>query len=118
MDAATSLDSDRALDDALVARQAERIAELEVQNERLLEALSTRDLIWSAKVVIAAATGCGPDEAHRLLIQQSQHENRKVREIAAEIVARSYSRRSHAVELVQRLAQRSHRRTADWRRSQ
>jgi AmiR/NasT family two-component response regulator len=89
MDAATSLDSDRALDDAQVARQAERIAELEVQNERLREALASRDLIWSAKVVIAAATGCGPDEAHELLIQQSQHENRKVREIAAEIVARS-----------------------------
>jgi AmiR/NasT family two-component response regulator len=89
MDAATSLNSDHALDDALLARQAERIAELELQNERLREALSTRDLIWSAKVVIAAATGCGPDDAHQLLIQQSQHENRKVREIAAEIVARS-----------------------------
>jgi AmiR/NasT family two-component response regulator len=89
MDAVTSLESDRGLDDVLVARQAERIAELEVQIERLREALSTRDLIWSAKVVIAAATGCGPDEAHQLLIQQSQHENRKVREIAAEIVARS-----------------------------
>jgi len=89
IDAATSLDTDRGLDDALVARQAERIAELEVQNERLREALSTRDLIWSAKVLIAAATGCGPDEAHALLIKQSQHENRKVREIAAEIVARS-----------------------------
>lgn len=89
MDAATSLDTDRGLDDALVARQAERIAELEVQNERLREALSTRDLIWSAKVLIAAATGCGADEAHALLIKQSQHENRKVREIAAEIVARS-----------------------------
>jgi AmiR/NasT family two-component response regulator len=38
--------------------------------------------------VIAAATGCGPEEAHRLLVQQSQHENRKVREIAAEIVER------------------------------
>ena len=87
MDAATSFTSETALD-AVVARQAARIAQLEVENERLQEALASRDLIWSAKVMIAAATGCGPDQAHRLLIQQSQHENRKVREIAAEIVAR------------------------------
>jgi AmiR/NasT family two-component response regulator len=87
MDAATSFTSETALD-AVVARQASRIAQLEVENERLQEALASRDLIWSAKVMIAAATGCGPDQAHRLLIQQSQHENRKVREIAAEIVAR------------------------------
>jgi AmiR/NasT family two-component response regulator len=87
MDAATSFTSETALD-AVVARQVARIAQLEVENERLQEALASRDLIWSAKVMIAAATGCGPDQAHRLLIQQSQHENRKVREIAAEIVAR------------------------------
>ena len=87
MDAATSFTSETALD-PVVARQASRIAQLEVENERLQEALASRDLIWSAKVMIAAATGCGPDQAHRLLIQQSQHENRKVREIAAEIVAR------------------------------
>ena len=87
MDAATSFTSESALD-GVVAPQAARIAQLEVENERLHEALATRDLIWSAKVMIAAATGCGPEEAHRLLIQQSQHENRKVREIAAEIVAR------------------------------
>lgn len=89
MHAATSLISVSASDDAGLARLARRIAELEVQNANLREALSTRDLIWSAKLVIAAATGCGATEAHELLIQQSQHENRKVREIAAEIVERS-----------------------------
>ena len=88
MKAATTPTSVHAVDDAVVERQAERIAELEQQNANLQEALATRDLIWSAKVMIAAATGCGPDEAHDLLIQQSQHENRRVREIAAEIVER------------------------------
>ena len=88
MNAATTPTSVHGVDDAVVERQAERIAELEQQNANLQEALATRDLIWSAKVMIAAATGCGPDEAHDLLIQQSQHENRRVREIAAEIVER------------------------------
>ena len=88
MDAATSLRSVCDHDLAIALDQAQRIAALETENRNLREALATRDLIWSAKLVIAAATGCGPDEAHRLLIEQSQHENRKVREIAAEIVAR------------------------------
>jgi AmiR/NasT family two-component response regulator len=88
MNAATSPTSVYAVDDAITARQAQRIADLESENDHLREALASRDLIWSAKVMIAAATGCGPDEAHDLLIKQSQHENRRVREIAAEIVAR------------------------------
>ena len=88
MDAATSLRAGRARDLAISSEVAQRIADLEAENRNLREALATRDLIWSAKLVIAAATGCGPDQAHRLLIEQSQHENRKVRDIAAEIVAR------------------------------
>ena len=88
MNAATSPTSVYVVDDTVIERQAERIAELEAANAHLREALATRDLIWSAKVLIAATTGCGPEEAHELLIKQSQHENRKVREIAAEIVAR------------------------------
>jgi len=88
MDAVTSLPPACDRDLTLSVRQAQRIADLETENRNLREALATRDLIWSAKLVIAAATGCGPDEAHRLLIEQSQHENRKVREIAADIVAR------------------------------
>ena len=89
MNAATSPISVHAVDDAITVRQAQRIAELEAENDHLRQALATRDLIWSAKVIIAAATGCGPDEAHELLIQQSQHENRRVRDIAADIVARA-----------------------------
>ena len=88
MDAATSLPGDRARELAPLGELSRRIAELEAENRNLRDALATRDLIWSAKLLIAASTGCGPDQAHRLLIEQSQHENRKVREIAAEIVAR------------------------------
>jgi hypothetical protein len=52
----------------------------------LRSALATRDLIWEAKTIIAAASGCEPAEAHRLLVAQSQHQNRKLRDIATEIV--------------------------------
>jgi hypothetical protein len=60
----------------------------EVANLRA--ALATRDLIWEAKLIIAAATGCDAEHAQRLLVQQSQHENRKLRDIAAEMVKRSH----------------------------
>jgi AmiR/NasT family two-component response regulator len=37
---------------------------------------------------------CGPDEAFQVLVTQSQQENRKLREVAAEIVGRAQRRRS------------------------
>jgi AmiR/NasT family two-component response regulator len=40
------------------------------------------------------SVGCGPDEAFDTLVTQSQHENRKLRDVAADIVARSQRRRS------------------------
>jgi GAF domain-containing protein len=49
-------------------------------------AMETRAQIEQAKGIIMATARCGPDEAFQLLVQQSQHENRKLREIAAEIV--------------------------------
>lgn len=38
--------------------------------------------------------GCGPDEAFDTFVTQSEHENRKLRDVAAEIVARAQRRRS------------------------
>lgn len=55
--------------------------------EHLGRALENRAAIEQAKGVIMASTGCSPDEAFELLRQQSQSENRKLREIAVEIVA-------------------------------
>jgi AmiR/NasT family two-component response regulator len=52
-------------------------------------ALDTRDLIGQAKGVIMSALGCSADEAFALIVKQSQHENRKVHEIATEIAART-----------------------------
>jgi GAF domain-containing protein len=56
-------------------------------SEHLQTALEGREPIDLAKGIIMNATGCTPDEAFDVLVEQSQQENRKVRDIAAEIVA-------------------------------
>jgi AmiR/NasT family two-component response regulator len=76
-----------ATDDSRSSRAAD-LEDLQRTISDLRQALSTRDTIWTAKTIIAATTRCSPEEAHRLLVLQSQHENRKLREIAEEIVAR------------------------------
>jgi GAF domain-containing protein len=57
--------------------------------EQLRSAMSSRAVIEQAKGIIMGSTGCGPEIAFERLAQQSQHENRKLREIAAELVERS-----------------------------
>lgn len=58
------------------------------QSSGLAAAMAYRETIEQAKGVLIATTGCSPDDAFELLRQQSQSENRKVREIAQEIVDR------------------------------
>ena len=53
-----------------------------------------REVIDMAKGIIMNAIGCGPDEAFDTLVKQSQQENRKLRDVAADIVARAQRRRS------------------------
>jgi AmiR/NasT family two-component response regulator len=50
--------------------------------------MASRAVIEQAKGVIMATTRCSADEAFRVLAEQSQHENRKLREVAEEIVGR------------------------------
>jgi len=57
--------------------------------EHLAQAMASRAEIEQAKGIIMSATGLSPDEAFDQLREQSQHENVKVREIAAEIVRRA-----------------------------
>jgi GAF domain-containing protein len=56
---------------------------------RLQAAMESRAVIEQAKGILMGSTGCDADGAFRLLVQQSQHQNRKLREIAAELVAGS-----------------------------
>lgn len=60
--------------------------------DQLTAAIESRAVIDQAKGIIMAAAGCDADAAFDVLVRQSQHENRKVREIAAEIVARQRQR--------------------------
>ena len=57
------------------------------------QALETRDLIGQAKGVIMGSIGCTADEAFLLLKKQSQAENRKLSDIAAEVTSRTQRRR-------------------------
>lgn len=63
---------------------AKRAAQLE-------EAMRSRAIIEQAKGVIMATTRCTADDAFALLRQQSQAENRKLREVAQEVVDRQSS---------------------------
>jgi putative methionine-R-sulfoxide reductase with GAF domain len=49
-------------------------------------ALESRAVIEQAKGIVIGARRCSPDTAFDVLVQQSQHENRKLRDVAAEIV--------------------------------
>ena len=62
------------------------LAELLAEIAGLRQAMESRAAIEQAKGVIIGATGCDEDAAFRLLAKQSQHENRKLRDVAEELV--------------------------------
>jgi GAF domain-containing protein len=55
-------------------------------SEQLRTAMASRATIEQAKGIIMATVGCDADTAFERLAQQSQHENRKLREIAEDLV--------------------------------
>jgi GAF domain-containing protein len=61
-------------------------------SQQLNEALTSRAVIDQAKGILMAQAGVSADEAFALLTQTSQRENRKVREIARELVDRARRR--------------------------
>ena len=76
--------------DTLHVQELQRRDDLHARElEMIREALETRDIIGQAKGVIMAALSCSPDEAFNLLRQQSQHENRKLVDVAIDIVKRA-----------------------------
>jgi hypothetical protein len=78
--------------DKLHLQEMQRRDELHAAEMELIQtALETRDIIGQAKGVIMAALACSPDEAFHLLRQQSQHENRKLVEVASEVAKRASS---------------------------
>ncbi len=66
----------------------ERIAGLIAEVDGLMLAMEHRATIEQAKGIVMAAADCTPEAAFAVLVQQSQFENRKLRDIALELVAR------------------------------
>lgn len=60
--------------------------------EHLRAAFESRDVIGQAKGILMATLGRSADQAFALIRQQSQHENRKVFDIATEIIERASKR--------------------------
>jgi PAS domain S-box-containing protein len=69
-----------------VFHELELNAELSQLNLDMQRALATRAMIEQAKGIIMAQKGCGPDEAFALLKELSSAQERKLRDVAREIV--------------------------------
>jgi GAF domain-containing protein len=57
-----------------------------IVSEQLTESIASRAVIEQAKGIIMASMRCTPDEAFKYLVQQSQHSNIKLRNVAQDIV--------------------------------
>jgi hypothetical protein len=60
---------------------------LEMENAQLKQALEGRPVIEQAKGMLMARHGCDADEAFQLLVLASRRDQRKVREVASDVVA-------------------------------
>lgn len=55
-------------------------------SQNLSEAMKSRATIEQAKGILMAARRCDADEAFQILVRASQRENRKLREVAEQLV--------------------------------
>ena len=67
--------------------------EVREQVDGLQEAMRFRAAIEQAKGIVMARHGLDPEEAFRLLAEQSQRSNRRVRDLAVELVESTARRR-------------------------
>jgi AmiR/NasT family two-component response regulator len=75
-----------------VALEDHHVQALQEELEGLRAAMHSRAVIEQAKGIIMGATGCDAEAAFDLLRQQSQHLNRKLRDVAEEVVASAVRR--------------------------
>lgn len=80
---------------AVVLANAQVFADARELNEGLNQALKSRATIDYAVGILMAPGGLTPDDAFQMLVRASQRENRKLRDIAAEIVQRTVDREPH-----------------------
>jgi hypothetical protein len=69
------------------------VAAYVVEAAQLRQALDSRNLIGMAKGILMARSGVTDEEAFSMLVQASQRENVKLREISSRIVASHHARR-------------------------
>jgi GAF domain-containing protein len=67
-------------------------------SENLSEAIKTREVISQAVGILMVTGGRTPDDAFQILANASQRENRKVRDIAAEVVTRTVQRGTKGIQ--------------------
>lgn len=72
---------------SVVLANAAALMSAELTNRHLQEALASRDLIGQAKGILMVRHGIGGEKAFALLRRESQRGGRKLRDVAAEIVA-------------------------------
>jgi GAF domain-containing protein len=77
---------------AIVLANAHAYWDARELGERLGEAMKSRAVIEQAKGMLMAAQRCDEDAAFELLVRASQRENRKLRDVAAGIVAKASER--------------------------
>lgn len=67
-------------------------------NDQLREAVASRDIIGAAKGILVHSQACTRDQAFDILRRASQRENRKLRDLAEELVLRAEARASRGTE--------------------
>lgn len=77
---------------AVLLRNAVALADATTRNDQLRTALDSRQIIGEAKGILMEREGSTRDEAFDILRRASQRQNRKLREVAEEIVLRVESR--------------------------
>ena len=74
---------------AIVLANAQAYADAQQLGQDMAEAMKSRATIEQAKGILMAAQHCTADDAFQILVRASQRENRKLREIADDIVGRT-----------------------------
>lgn len=74
---------------AIVLANAQAYWDAHLLSQNLATAMQSRAVIEQAKGILMGAQRCGADEAFQILVRASQRENRKLREIAEDIVSRT-----------------------------
>ena len=79
---------------AIVLANSQAYSDAQQLGEDMAQAMKSRATIEQAKGILMASQHCSPDEAFQILVRASQRENRKLRDLADEIVVRAGSRKA------------------------